>query len=420
MKKIAFYLNNDSHRNCADIIHGNPGLGGSEYLMILLSEILSSRSNDLDIYLYTNYQGILPCNIKRVPVSSLDELAECSRVNQIDCVVINHSALRKDFISSNQDLTILVWCHNFVSFSMLDFYAKSDNVKKLICVGREQMMLYRDHSAFNKSDYIYNMVPTDTFKALQFNLTPPSKRPNAVVYIGSLIPAKGFHLLARVWKQIIKKYPDAELYVIGSGNLYGGSGKMGKYNIASAEYEKQFMPYLTDKEGNILGSVHFLGVLGNEKYDVIRKCKVGVPNPSGRTETFGLTAVEMQALGCRIVTIRCPGYLDSVFDKRYMYSNTNKLKSQLIKALNSTEDMDVDSVNCFLEDAFSYENIARTWEVLFDNIESPLLNKDRYTMKYKGYHLNFLKPILAKLKNIHSCLNIIPPIDKLLYRNFYY
>lgn len=41
-----------------------------------------------------------------------------------------------------------------------------------------------------------------------------------VVYSGALIKQKGFHILAKAWKNILKAVPDAELYVLGGG-LYG-------------------------------------------------------------------------------------------------------------------------------------------------------------------------------------------------------
>lgn len=46
----------------------------------------------------------------------------------------------------------------------LDFYAKQPNVVRIITVGREQLDLYRDHPAYNKSDYIYNAIPTHCLK----------------------------------------------------------------------------------------------------------------------------------------------------------------------------------------------------------------------------------------------------------------
>ena len=89
-----------------------------------------------------------------------------------------------------------------------------------------------------------------------------------VTYVGSLVPAKGFHRLAQIWPEVISKVPNAELYVIGNGKVYDRNAKLGKYGISQSDYENQFMKYLTDDEGEILKSVHFCGIVGKEKRDI--------------------------------------------------------------------------------------------------------------------------------------------------------
>ncbi len=43
----------------------------------------------------------------------------------------------------------------------------------------------------------------------------------AVISIGRLVPWKGFHTLIKAWPEIVKKVPDAHLYIIGSGPEHG-------------------------------------------------------------------------------------------------------------------------------------------------------------------------------------------------------
>ena len=63
--------------------------------------------------------------------------------------------------------------------------------------------------------------------------------------------------------------------------MYNKNTKLGKWGIAEENYEKVFMPYLLDKNGKILSSVTFYGKTVNEKYEILGKTKVGVPNPGG-------------------------------------------------------------------------------------------------------------------------------------------
>ena len=73
------------------------------------------------------------------------------------------------------------------------------NFKANVYVGKQQYDRYVDHPICNKSIYIYNMYPTQNI-----NSSHVSKE-NNVVYIGSLVESKGFHLLAYEWKKILKK-----------------------------------------------------------------------------------------------------------------------------------------------------------------------------------------------------------------------
>ena len=67
--KIAFYLPNKfCATNCTDIDSGNPGIGGTEYMIIAISYYLTIRENGHEIFLFAQNDNLLPeqCNVKRV------------------------------------------------------------------------------------------------------------------------------------------------------------------------------------------------------------------------------------------------------------------------------------------------------------------------------------------------------------------
>lgn len=66
--------------------------------------------------------------------------------------------------------------------------------------------------------------------------------------MGALIPEKGFLILAKMWKYILKKVPMARLQVIGGGNLYSRNCSLGRMGIADKLFEEEFFPYLSEKE----------------------------------------------------------------------------------------------------------------------------------------------------------------------------
>lgn len=415
--KIAFYLKNKNTIDCSNIIDGNPGLGGSEYLIILIPTLLSQRYNDINITLYTDYQGVLPHDLHVIKCSSFTEFADKCQKNKEDYCVVNYTAAENDVISDNTNVKFIIWCHNFVSWKNLNFYARQKNVVRIIAVGREQLDLYRDHPAYSKSDYIYNAIPTHSLKEYTKKIVPFSKREQNVVYIGSLIECKGFLYLAKAWKKVLRSIPKAKLYVIGKGNLYDENAKLGPYNLADNDFEEKFIPYLSDKKG-ILPSVKFLGVLGNNKFEIINQCKVGVPNPGGLTETFGLTAIEMQAMGCVVTTIKCPGYLDTVHNKDFLYKKTSQLADYIIKALKTENAPKLNDLIDFIEENFSYDIVLPQWHRLFiDCIPNDVfLHSDENGSLTNGdYHYKWLKEFLRKNKN-RFLVHIIPPIEQLLYK----
>src|SRR6202035_206908 len=108
----------------------------------------------------------------------------------------------------------------------------------VVYVGREQCALAAGAPCHYKSTYI---VPG-------FYVTPRSNGSNVkerrAVYVGSLVPQKGFHRLARLWPRIRRACPTAELDVIGSSRAYQPNEQMGALGVASRSYENLILRYL--------------------------------------------------------------------------------------------------------------------------------------------------------------------------------
>ena len=106
---------------------------------------------------------------------------------------------------------------------------------------------------------------------------------------------------------------DSSLSIIGKGTIYSSRNiKPGKFGIASEDLEKKMIPFLCAEDGTLKKNYELLGILGKEKYDVFRKCAVGIVNPSAKTETFGLGIIEMATVGLPVVTRCWNGHLDTV------------------------------------------------------------------------------------------------------------
>lgn len=409
--KIAFFLDNEgiSGVDCSQSVEGNPGIGGTEWLILVVATLLSRRDNGLSVTLYATNPGLFPDDLTCVTVRDIkDALTKASHEGVVN-IVMKHLAQNvvEDVLSDiPQGLDVTIWSHIFMSYWELDYYADKKSVKDIIFVGRETADLYRDHRAFSKINYIYNCVnlselPNEAAKV------PFGTRAHVVTYMGSLVPFKGFHLLAQAWPSIIKAVPDAELYVIGNGKLYDKDAQLGRWGLAEKEYEDAFMAPLTLDDGNLLPSVHFMGRMGTEKKEILLKTKVAVPNPSGITETFCLCAVEMQAAGAAVTTINYPGFIDTVKNGR-LYSKRKDLADSVIKLLLAKDDRFDDAVR-FFEEEFSYDKVVSRWEALFnDNLrkETALLNSN--------YRLKWLKEARGKLSARLPFLYKLPITERIL------
>ena len=391
MKKIGFYLSNDNIANVdfTDFENGDPGVGGSEFSAIVIATNLSRRNNNLDVILYCNKAGFFPNNLKKTVCGNLENAIKSADKDDVDYFIVDEKVISHLLLGEyDGTMGFVLWANNPMTIPDVNFYASCKNVKKIINVGKEQMDLWIDHPVYKKFCFIYNSMYFD--EKLDVASLNKDKRGHNVVYIGNLVFNKGFHYLAKSWKKVLKSCPNAELYVIGSGRLYDRNAKMGPLGIASASYEKLWSKYVTGDDGKILPSVHFLGILGSEKNEILKHCKVGVPNPSGLTETFGYTAVEMQSMGCNCTTKRCYGYLDTVLNvpTNILYSNEFSLHEKIIKLLN-TDEHDANYVLSELKRKFSVSSVVPLWESLFKDMN----DIPKYSKTHLMYRMKWLKYI---------------------------
>jgi glycosyltransferase involved in cell wall biosynthesis len=408
MTNVAFYFSNRNLKNvdCSDVFSGNPGIGGSDYALLILACSLTLNHKDINVTVYVDHKGSLPSTLKIKQISDLPDLIQKTKEDDIHVLTLILGTFSDDMLDSfhlAEPLKIVVWASNFLSRKDLLYCSKNRQISRIVCVGFEQLDLYRDHPVFKKMTAIYNGAPVDNVNGGGKMSTPFSQRPPHVTYIGNLAPQKGFHILAKAWPQILKGCPEAVLNVIGTGKLYDRNALVGEYGISEMTYEKAFMPYLTDKAGQILPSVKFHGILGTEKNEILKKTRVGVPNPSGRTETFGYTAVEMQSFGALVTTIRCPAYMETVCPTTgILYNkekNLDKKLAESVLSLLKQDDNHYDEMMQFLEANFSVHKVAGEWHQLFMDLTANKENPVIPIRANKTYRLKRWKEANRKLKN---------------------
>ena len=368
---------------------GNPGLGGTQYCFLMLMYFYPQMNPDDELTVFRLKRektgSILPefDNLKIVECDSLDYFA--SQCNRFDVVLINFS-FALEFLKKTNDpkIKLIVWVHNWIRGEILKTLASNPIVKRVIFLGQEHYERYIDDPIIKKADVVENMY--------YFGKKSSRRESYNVVFTGGLIPAKGFHYLAKSWKHIIYKVPEANLFVVGGQRIYGGHKKLGPLQIAEENYEKYFYKYLTDRKKNLLSSVHFLGVLGKEKDTIYNESAVGIINPTGKTEVCPLSAIEMERFSIPVISKKTNGLPDVVINKvtGILFKTRLGFEHAIVKMLKNKKlnQKYGDAGFNFGNEKFSPHIITKKWKSVFANVNS---GNDAGSYKFKGNNSNNFK-----------------------------
>ena len=409
-KHIGFFLDTETFDDFTDLEKlelGNPGIGGTEYTTLLLATKLANSSK-ARISLYVT--GLINVSQKINLVQSKDIFSalDYAAEEDTDLFVITNFYISEQLVSyiDEMDLDIATWTHIYINYQMADLISNSKQIKHNIFVGNQQYDYYLDHKIIDKSIVIFNGV----------NIQSENLRTNQsynVTYLGALYYSKYFHILAKAWKSIVKKVPEAQLYVIGSGNLYNKKSLLGPLGVASEDYERHFLKFLTDSDGNLLKSVHFLGKLGEEKNNYIRNTSVGVVNPTGITECLPMSVLELSSFSIPVVTKNAWGYPDVILNGRtgLLYRSERRLSSSITKLLlDRNYNIELgNNAKLFIMNNFDIEKISLKWIDLLNNKN----DLNAFSQRVSKPYFNQMKHLKIINRYLYSKLGVsFPPLFK--------
>lgn len=357
--------------DCSRPDKGNPGIGGTQFCFLMLIHYLSKLYPNCDIRVYRSvvHSSAMPGehNVEYIKATSIKNCLDFAWNDKVDVFLFNFShTLELAPLLEQKPLKSVVWVHNWIRGDILNALSDTASIKRVVFLGREHYDRYIDHRIIHKAVILPNM-----FNIKDYGIRDKCIN-NTVTYVGALVPSKGFHVLAKVWKEILHEVPDATLTVLGAGNLYGREVKTGSLGIAEESYEKSFAPYITDNEGRLLPSVKLMGNVGTEKIDIYKKTKVGVINPTGVSEVCPISALEMEGAGVPVVSKKINGIPDVIIDGRtgLLAANNKQLKKTIVKILKDDEMNSRLGKNArtFIEDNFNPIEITRCWFEVFKDI----------------------------------------------------
>jgi glycosyltransferase involved in cell wall biosynthesis len=232
-----------------------------------------------------------------------------------------------------------------------------------------------------------------------------------VTYIGAVIPSKGLHLLAKIWGKVLKKNKNAVLNVIGSGSLYDPNSQLGPLKLASEAYENKIVKLLRRNDPE-LRSIRIYGVLAEDaKNEIISRSRVGVPNPSARTETFGLSSTDFQLNGIPVVVKQKNGLLDTVeLDKTGLgFKFTFQLSKRINKLLIDEKLNDELGKNgpLFVKSNFDPSILIPKWDKIFMEAQSETESKYIRPTNYFSNNFKVIR-ILNRFLRMNIKLRFLP------------
>lgn len=419
--KIAFYYN-DEHLPILDYSepnNGNPGVGGTQYCFLLLISNLKKLKPEYELVVYCYKKSSYPEGVNICIINNFDEALSSSVQHRNDYFLMKQETSHhiNELIKYSRQ-KVIFWGHNFYLSDLADSIVKNKQIVANVFVGKQQYDRYIDHPIMKKSTVIHNML-TDNIDVSERCYSEP-----IVVYMGVLVPSKGFLELAKMWKSILKEVPSAKLWVVGRGNVYNRTSKLGKLGIADESFEKSFIPYLSDSNGNLLDSISFLGLMGPEKIDILKRASVGVVNPSARTEIFSMTIMEMASAQLPVVTLNANGFPDSIENGKtgYLCSTQSRISKKIIRLL---KDKDLCAQLGYAAklrlQMFSPKEIIPQWVNLFNRLDMNI--EQQPYLEPTSCFLNngkFVR-IINRFLRLQLGLRFFPPIitiETFFYRKF--
>ncbi len=403
--RIGFYLAN---RQIPDVDLryprlGNPGCGGTEFLFSALPHYLAKlHGHALCPIIFANHVDFLPDNVSAIRVEDVCDGAYAAKEEGCSFFIYRphrHVDSRILDLINELQLPAIGWLHLTPTMPHLRRMANTPYLKAIVCVEHEQYDLIQDSPAYEKLTYIVNGFDVDGFQPS----SRPKKDPCLVAYLGAIVPQKGFHLLAKIWKKVLNRCPQARLVVIGTGALYDSGSRLGPWGIASEIYEeKHIVPYLIDEKGDLHPSVCFMGKLGIEKKEILSQALVGIANPTGQTENCPGSALEFQACGTAVVSGAFYGLLDTVQQGKTgllgrtegaLVENICRLLEDPIQAQKMGE------VGLkFVRERYEFTKVAGEWIALFERLSSGEKPKGKPFKKNFHRHAKWLIVINRQLQ----------------------
>lgn len=378
----------------------NPGVGGIEYLTAVLAIRLAKIYQRLEILIISSNPFYFEEELPNLSIKVCENKGDLTDYWEPgDTLVLTTSFIRHlDYSFLNKAKSdIILWSHHPSDWHTLKY---TNYCRALVSTGIYQYNSnYRYHNCHSLIPNLY--IPLQDKK----RDTPNCTEINNFMFLGALVPAKGFHLVLKQWKEIKKKYPNAHLHVIGGSDLYGLASSANTDIPCEPTYKKIILEII-EKDRLSLNDITFYGSLGEQRFQVYQYIDFAIINPSGKSESFSFNLHECLDFGLPTFASNRYG-LNDVMKKFPDFALTRpKLLSKLIfktlkqeNAIAKWYHIRDETLNEILN---RNEEIPKMWFDLIMNKKTvpDVTHIDKETIRAYFYS------VLGRLKHTSVCLGI--------------
>ncbi len=373
------------------------GIGGSELMLMQQAKELAALGHTVRVY---NSCGNLSGRYDSVSYLKTEEYHDTS----CDVLVISR---RTDMIHDKYNVKAklkFLWVHDVWAMNATnELLLKFDRIFALTQWHKENLIkvhnLHPDHIIVTR-----NGIYTERFKEALFR--------DQYKCVNFSSPDRSWPVLLDIWPEIKKHVPQASL-TLGYG--------FKNWEIVSKLYNDQNQLNLIDNLKNRLKELESLDVRFLDRINQEELTKelltAGVCTyPTWFSETSGISLMEAQAAGLRIVTSPIAALNETVADRGVLIPGEwtsieykNAFIDATIKALNTTGNQDRIKLQNYAKNNFDIIALAKEWNNLFYDLidlvkKNPIVPYEP-TGNYKSFKVN--KESIVKL-NIGAGPNVFP------------
>ena len=276
----------------ADLLGENPGIGGTHWVTLQIAARIAARAA-YPVHIVLVGSGGNEWVQQNLVIQQVSKLRQA--VPAAGTVAITPASVARHMGGEwSRSELIVVLHHPHVGRLEL---SPGVQPRAFVSVGQYAWHSNKSVNSAVKHVWIPNPFPTWAIRNQQ-DMSKQANSPPTFGYVGALVPAKGFHLVARAWRQICESdvLPGAKLEVIGAKSLYGLGDEHGVVPT-SWEYGNRILMEL----GDSADTVSFLGRIGQGKLAKFSRWTAGFGNPTGASEADPSSAKELIAAGVPLV-----------------------------------------------------------------------------------------------------------------------